>query len=194
MDPSHPEISSSSFKKYDWEDFYHGIREDIPEDAPEARGDGMTISVFVDAGFADNKSNCRSQTGILIFCNRAPIYWYSKQQPTVENSTFGAEICAMRIAVNMVKALRYKLRMFGVPLSRPANIFCDNEAVYKSTVIPESTLKQKHHSIAYHYCREAVAAEIVRVAKEGTKTNLSDIFTKCMTQARREFLLERFTY
>ena len=100
----------------------------------------------------------------------------------------------MRIAVNMVKDLRYKLRMFGAPLSGPASIFCDNEAVYKSTVVPESTLKQKHHSIAYHYCQEAVAAGIVRVAKEGTKTNLSDIFTKLMSQARREFLLERFTY
>ena len=83
----------------------------------------MTISVFVDAGFADNKSNRCSQSKILIFYNREPIYWYSKQQPNVENSTFGAEFCAMRIAVNMVKALRYKLRMFGVPISGPSNIF-----------------------------------------------------------------------
>ena len=76
----------------------------------------------------------------------------------------------------------------------PASVFYDNEAVYKNTVLPESTLRKKHHSIAYHYCREAVAANIIQVAKEGTNTNLSDLFTKFLTTIRRQFLLERFTY
>ena len=60
--------------------------------------------------------------------------------------------------------------------------------------MPESTLKKKHHSIAHHRCREAVAAGTVRVAKEGTRTNLSDLFTKVLPQARREELLDKFTY
>ena len=51
-----------------------------------------------------------------------------------------------------------------------------------------------HHSIAYHRCREAVAAEAVRVAKEGTRTNMSDLFTKLLPQVRRDELLEKFTY
>ena len=50
----------------------------------------------------------------------------------------------------MVEALRYKLRMFGVPLDGAASVFCDNEAVYKNTVLPESVFRKKHHSIAYH--------------------------------------------
>jgi hypothetical protein len=66
--------------------------------------------------------------------------------------------------------------------------------VYKNTTRPESTLKKKHHSIAYHRCREAVAAGTVRIAKEGTSTNLSDLFTKLLPQARQEELLDRFTY
>ena len=94
----------------------------------------------------------------------------------------------------MIEALRYKLRMFGVPIDGAASVFCDNEAVYKNTVMPESVLKKKHHSIAYHRCREAVASKTIRVAKEGTETNLSDIFTKLTTATRRNFLLDRFTY
>ena len=73
-------------------------------------------------------------------------------------------------------------------------IFCDNEAVYKNTVMPESTLKKKHHSIAYHRCRETVAAGTVRVAKQGTEKNPADLFTKVLTSVRRNFLFERFTY
>ena len=44
-----------------------------------------------------------------------------------------------------------------------------------------STLRKKHHSIAYHRCREAVAAGTARVAKQGTNLNLSDLFTKVLT-------------
>ena len=73
-------------------------------------------------------------------------------------------------------------------------MFCDNEAVYKNVSTPESTLKKKNVSICYHKCREAVAAGIVRIAKEGTATNLSDLFTKLMSQFQRESLLDRFTY
>ena len=94
----------------------------------------------------------------------------------------------------MIEALRYKLRMFGVPIDGATNVYCDNEAVFKNTSIPESTLKKKHHSIAYHRCREAVAAKTIQIAKQGTEKNLADLFTKVLTVARRVFLLERFTY
>ena len=76
----------------------------------------------------------------------------------------------------------------------PTNIFCDNEAVYKSTAIPETTLKKKHLSIAYYQCREAVAAGYARVAKEGTETNLADAFTKLLAHIQREYLFDLFTY
>ena len=120
--------------------------------------------------------------------------WYSKRQNTVEASTFGSEFQAMKNAVELAEALRYKLRMFGVLIEASTNIFCDNKAVYKNTLLPESTLKKKHHSIAYHLCSEAVAAGTIRVAKEGTRTNLSDLFTKFLPQVRREELLDEFTY
>jgi len=84
--------------------------------------------------------------------------------------------------------------MFGVPIDGPTNVFCDNEAVYRNTVLPESTLNKKHHSIAYHRCREAVAANTISVAKEGTLNNLADLFTKLMSATRRAFLLSKFTY
>ena len=194
FDPSQPRISSNRFQEYDWEEFYKGVKEAIPPNMPEARGLPVSVSVFVDADLAGDKANRRSQTGILIFINRAPIHWYSKRQPSVEASTFGAEFRAMKISVEMVEALRYKLRMFGIPVDGPASVFCDNEAVYKNTVMPESVLRKKHHSIEYHRCREAVAAKTIQVAKEGTDTNLADLFTKLMTSPRRSFLLERFTY
>ena len=47
-------------------------------------------------------------------------------------------------------------------------MYCDNEAVYKHMTIPESVLNKNMHGISCDFCREAVAAKIVRVAKEDT--------------------------
>jgi hypothetical protein len=81
----------------------------------------------------------------------------------------------MKIAVELIEGLRYKLRMMGVPVEDPCNVFCDNEAVVKNSTRPESTLKKKHQAIAYHRTREAQAARTVRIAKEDGETNLADI-------------------
>ena len=155
FDPQHPKINERMFKRYDWQDFYRDVNEAIPDKMPEPRGNAMTMHCFVDASHVSDRVSRRSQTGILLFCNKAPIIWLSKRQNTVETSRFGSEFQAMKNAVELVEALRYKLRMFGVPIEEATNVFCDNETVYKNTSLPESTLKKKHHSIAYHRCREA---------------------------------------
>ena len=67
------------------------MKEAILLNMPEARGLVISISVFVDADLAGDKANQRSQTGVLIFCNKPPIHWYSKRQPQVESSTFGSK-------------------------------------------------------------------------------------------------------
>jgi hypothetical protein len=80
--------------------------------------------------------------------------WYSKVQSTVETSTFGSEFVGMRIMVEMLEALRYKLRMLGVLIDGPSNVFCDNKLVVTNSRVPTSTLKKKHNSIAYHRVRK----------------------------------------
>ena len=76
-------------------------------------------------------------------------------------STFGSEFFAMRIAVELVEGLRYKLRMMGIEVDGPTNVFCDNESAVKNNTRPDSTLKKRHNTIAYHRIREAQAAGIV---------------------------------
>ena len=161
---------------------------------PPPRGESVSTHCFVDSDHAGNTVTRRSQTSLLLFVNCAPIVWYSKRQNTVETSTFGSEFIAMKTAVEQIEVLRYKLCMFGVPLEGPTNIFCDKESVFKNTSIPDSTLKKKHTSICYHQSREVVAGGMVRIEKEGTTMNLSDLFTKPLPEPRRMFLLDQFTY
>ncbi len=178
----------------DWSEFYRDAREAIPPNAPEPRGNSILISCFVDADHAGNRVTRRSHTGILIFCNRAPIVWFSKRQNTVETSSFSSEFIAARIAVELVEALHYKLRMFGIPIEGAANMYCDNGGVVANSTKPESTLKKKHNAIAYHRVREAVASGTIRVAKEDGKTNLADLLTKCLPGPRLKALCANILY
>ena len=69
----------------------------------------------------------------------------------------------MKNVVKIIEALRYQLRIFRVPIDGSTNIFCENGAVCVNTTRPELTLSKKHHRIAYHRAREAVAVGMVRV-------------------------------
>ena len=132
---------------------------------PIPRGKFVSTHCFVDANHAGDKKTRRSMTGILIFCNRTPIIWHRKRQNGVETMTFGSELTDMKNSVELIAALRYKLRMFGVPIDGSTDIFYDNEAVYKNASTPKSQLRKKHHSILYHMSREAVASGACRMAK-----------------------------
>ena len=70
------------------------------------------VTICLDVGWAYHT---------ILFVNRAPVVWYSKRQNTVGTSTFGSKFVAMRISVEIVEALRYKLRMYGMPIARRAN-------------------------------------------------------------------------
>ena len=106
FDPDHPFIDDQRFKKHNWYDLYRNGKEAIPGDMPPPRGNGATTHCFEDADLARNTVTRMSQTGILIFVNRAPIIWHSKRQNTVKASTYGSEIVATKNTVELIEALR----------------------------------------------------------------------------------------
>ena len=142
--------SDIPFTKCNWEEQYPNAEETIPYDMPEPLGKPVKITVFCDASHADCLVTRRSMTGILIFVNGTPIRWYSTRQNTVESSTYGSEFVAMRIATEMLLALRTTLWMLRVPLDSPADVFCDNNSVVQSSTIPASVLKKKHNAVSFH--------------------------------------------
>jgi hypothetical protein len=65
--------------------------------------------VYVDADHAHDLVTRRSITGILFMLNSTPIRWISKSQKTVETSTFGSELVASRIVMELILEIRYML-------------------------------------------------------------------------------------
>jgi hypothetical protein len=150
FDPGHPVVNENRFQKCDWTEFCRDASEAIAGNMPLPGGNGMSTHCFVDANHAGDTETRRSQTGVLLFCNKAPAIWFSRRQNSVEASTFGSEFTAMKNVVEMIETLRCKLRMFRVPIEGPTNVFCDNGAVCANATRLESSLTKKHHSIACH--------------------------------------------
>ncbi len=193
FDPTDPVPITPITAKPDWSSFYDDLEEKLPPRMPEPLGNPVNIHVFVDANHAGNVVTRRSHTGILVFVQNSPILWVSCRQSTVETSTFGSEFVALQHAKDVVVALPYKLRMFGIPLERPAQVYCNNQGVVKNTSIPESVLSKKNNAINYHAVREAAAAGVLQVHKEDTATNLA-FFTKVLPIDRRRELMGSILY
>jgi hypothetical protein len=168
MDPSLPIIEYGDFrtKKEGFAEYYQGAEEPMPHDMPRTRGRPVVTTEFVDASHAANKKTRRSHTGFLLFLNRSLILWYSKRQQTVASSTFSSELIALRTGTHLSQYIRFKLRMFGIPIveGHATNVLCDNESVVKNSTNVESVLNKKHSLVAYHYVHWAVAAGIITVA------------------------------
>jgi hypothetical protein len=78
FDDTEPIFDETAFRVCDWTEFYPDAEEAIPHNAPEARGNGVTTSTFMDADHAGCKATWRSHTGVLCYVNKAPVLWYSK--------------------------------------------------------------------------------------------------------------------
>ena len=77
-----------------------------------------------------------------------------------------------------MRGLRYKLRMFGIYVDEPVFIYGYNQSVLVNASAPESMLKKKSQSTAFHIIREGCATDEWRTAYIHTSLNESDLITK----------------
>ena len=110
----------------------------------------------------------------------------SKKQNGVETSSFGSEFTAMKQCTEYVRGLWYKLRMMGIPCLGPTYVYGDNKSVLYNTSLPESTLKKKSQSIAYHFVREGAARDEWRTVYVNTQENPADILTKNLLPGEKQ--------
>jgi hypothetical protein len=150
--------------------------------------------MMVDSDHAvETRIRC-SCTGFIIICNLAPIIWLSKQQATIETSIFGDEFVAMKHGIKMLRGLRYKIRMMGIPLSGPTYIYGNNKSQVTSSSRPESTLNIKCNSICYHAIHELVAMGETLLTHIRIGENLADFLTKTTSGTKHCKLVSGFVH
>ena len=139
---------------------------------------GFIMRAKVNGDHAADTMTRQSHTGFLVFLNSALVHWWSKKQTSVESSSFGSEFTVMKQCCEYLWGLHYKLRMIGIPCDGPSLIYSDNQSVLANTTIPDSALKKKSQSIAYHFTREGSACDEWRTTYVNTHDNEADLLTK----------------
>ena len=172
-------------------EFYGDVKEAIPSNAPNPCGKSVHIRMYVDSDHAGEKRTRRSRSGFFVFLNCALVQWLSKKQPTIKTLVFGAEFMAMRVGMESLRGLQYKLRMIGVPIWGPLLIYGDNMSVIHNTQRPDSTLKKKSNSIAYHAVRDSVAMGKLLTGHMATNSNVADLATKVLSGKKRWCMVNR---
>ena len=57
----------------------------------------------------------------------------------------------MKQACEYVQGLCYKIRMMGIPCETPCLVYGENQSMLVNATRPESQLRKKSCSIAYHF-------------------------------------------
>ena len=182
----------------------------------ETRNQGMVVrrfdkeanklNAFVDADFAGlqskedphDPSSCRSRTGYIICIGDNPIYWGSRLQSEIADSTMAAEYIAASHAMKHLIFLRrlhqeisQTLQIPFDPVSNVSTIFEDNQAALLLATAdpPRLTPRSKSIAVKYHWFRQHLGTEILMKSID-SPLNRANILTKPLP--RELFERERY--
>jgi len=154
--------------------------EEMDKNFPKPLGEELDINIFFDSDHGHDRKTGRSISGIIVYVGNTPIIWKSRRQGAVQTSTYGAELCAMRMAAEEAITICYMFRSFGIRVSSPKSTMGDNEGTIIMATTPECALKRKHVALSYHFVREQTAVSTVNPQKIDGKDNMADLLTKAL--------------
>lgn len=140
-----------------------------------------TLESFCDADWAACKDTRRSITGFCVFFGGALISWRSKKQSTVSKSSAEAEYRSMASTVCELLWLSYVLRDFGIQLTSPVPLHCDNRAALHITANPVFHERTKHQDIDCHIVCDQYKSGFILPLFVPSKLQVADFFTKILT-------------
>ena len=180
VDPSKPQFQTQALfhQDCDWSEFFPDAEEDLPSNCPPPFGDLLHITAYVDADHAHNNVTRQYVTDIILLINNTHIAWISKGQQTVETSTFGSEMIAAQIVIDLIVEFQYKLCCLGLPVERKSELLGDNLSVVINTSLPSSQIKKKYLSCSIIRVCKIVALGFVRFGHIRSALNVADIATK----------------
>ena len=116
------------------------------------------------------------------------VSWSSKKQSSISLSTVEAKYIVSTSCCNQVIWMRQTLEDLLVKYEHPILINYDNTSAINIYINPIMHSKTKHIPIKYHYLREQLSQNAVRIEYTDTKEQIADIFTKPLPKEAFEIL------
>ena len=117
-----------------------------------------------------------------IFLGSNYISWSSRKQPTVSCSSIEVKYRALASPTAEVTWIAYLLHDLSIPLSRPAQLLCDNISDLHLTLNPVLHAHAKHIELNYHFIQEKVAKRDLITCYIPFSFQIVDILMKALPQ------------
>ena len=149
-----------------------------------------SVIFATDAAFADNRDR-KSSEGYIMKMFGGVVDWKACKQRTVTTSTTEAELLSLS---NGARETYWWMRFFdaiALNLEKDVEIWCDNQQTVGllTKIDPELKTKMRHVDIHYHWLRQEVQGEKVRIRWKSTNHMPADGMTKSLSiQKHQEFI------
>ncbi|TQD91353.1 hypothetical protein C1H46_023032 [Malus baccata] len=153
----------------------------------------LTLSAYSDADWAGCTFDRRSTSGFCVFLGSNLVSWNAKKQPTVARSSTEVEYRSLAHTAAEVTCICKVFRDFGFSFSDNPTIWCDNICAISLASNPVFHVRTKHVEIDYHYIRELVLANLVKVQYVCSQDQIADIHTKSLSKNRFLFLQSKLS-
>jgi len=150
------------------------------------KGEDCKMVGYCDADYAGDHDTRRSTTGYVFRLGSGSISWCSKRQPTVSLSTTEAEYRAAAMAAQestwLIRLMNdlHQVTDYAIPL------YCDNQSAVRLAENPVFHARTKHVEVHYHFIREKVLEEEVKLKQIKSEDQVADIFTKGLSSNKFE--------
>jgi hypothetical protein len=175
---------------YIYKTYNHGI-------TYNCEGKDLALKGYVDSDWANDINNRKSTSGYLFslgsIYNINPVSWNSLLQKTVALSSCEAEYMALKEAIKEGIYLNNAFQWLNSALNlgystEPPTVLIDNQAAKILSENPEFHKRSKHIDIIYHFNREAVKDNKIKLLYIKSKEQLADILTKYLEKQQYIYL------
>lgn len=151
----------------------------------------MCLHAFSDSDWAGDKDDFKSTGAYIVYLGRTPISWSSKKQKSVARSSTEAEYRSIANAAAELTWLTNLLGELRIPVSASPVIYCDNIGATNLSANPVFHSRMKHLALDYHFIREKVQSNSLRVVPVVNDDQLADALTKPLARPRFTMLLSK---
>ncbi|XP_020690135.1 uncharacterized protein LOC110105104 [Dendrobium catenatum] len=157
------------------------------------RSGHLELFAYFDSDWAGDPVDRKSTSGYCAFLGDTLISWLFKKQKIVARSSIEAEYRALATAATVLIWLRCLLAEFHLSTSQPKVLFCDNISTIALANNPIFHARTKHIEIDFHFIRDCIKNQVLKITHFYTNDQLADLFTKSLSIHRFSHLRNKLT-
>ena len=153
----------------------------------------MDFVAFSNVDWAGCVDTRKSTSGAALFLGSCLVSWSSKKQSSITLSTTEAEYVAAATCCTQVLWMKRNLQDIQVTYDEPIPIFCDNTSAISILKNPMMHSKTNHIPIKFHFLRDQVLDNIIKLEYVPTTKQLANIFTNPLPIATFKYLRQQLS-